>query len=188
MKFHSLIQDSFFTEPHRVRGELLQSPMIDYQANDNVVYPGIVDPPLLVKNEIKHKIKSIMNSEATFHQIFARHSMETMNPPNWAHSDYNMCDYVALIYLSPFDYPDDGTYLVAHNLFGFDTHPKDQKELEILLADSNRKELWTKRFFCPSKFNRCFIVNAHYLHAAGDSFGRDRDSSRLVMTAFFNLS
>lgn len=185
---HSMIIDNFFIDPIRVREQLLNQEMMDYTASDNVTYPGIVQLPGEVVAEVNDNLNYLFQGRLSENKtLFARYSMESMNPPHWAHSDYEMAQFVGLIYMNPEPRPDDGTYLVKHKIARFETHPESEQQVKILLEDSNQKFLWHKTFFCPAKFNRIFIVNARYLHAAGPSYGTTKESARLVCTAFFHL-
>jgi hypothetical protein len=55
------------------------------------------------------------------------------------------------------------------------------------LRDSNERAAWTETFYCPSKYNRLFILSADYVHAAGRSYGKSQEDSRFVISVFFNL-
>lgn len=187
MNQHSMIIDDFFDHPYRTREMLLECEIIDHKADDGVTYPGIIKLPEVLDYDIQRKLNYLFQNRLESALNFARYSMSTMTPPNWAHSDYNMTQFVGLIYMNPNPRPDDGTWLVKHKLAQFETHPATDEQKEILLRDSNDKHLWSKTFFCPAKFNRIFIINAEYLHAAGPSYGTNRDNSRLVVTSFFTL-
>jgi hypothetical protein len=170
MKQHSMIIDDFLDNPQSVRDLLLDQPMIDYLADDGVVYPGIIKMPGSVEDEIYFKLNYLFQKRVDRKcTMFARLSFNQMNPPHWAHSDFNM------------------THLVRHKETGMETHPETDDQKNILLSQANDRDKWDVVFTCPSRFNRMFILNAHYLHAAATKFGDSKSNSRLVCTTFFNL-
>jgi len=59
--------------------------------------------------------------------------------------------------------------------------------MDTLLRDGNDKRKWDITYTCPSRYNRLFILNARYIHAAACKYGTDRMNSRLVMSVFFDL-
>lgn len=187
MEDHSRIVNNFFGEPDAIRKLIMECPMKDHTGSDQVTYPGIVQLPTELHDHIAKRLDAIFKMDTKIKLCFARHSFETMKPPNWAHSDYNMTEYVCLIYLSPHDYPWDGTHFVRHKKTKLEIHPKNQDELDLLLADSNNKQQWDVVYTCPSLYNRAFIFNAKYIHAAAYQWGTSRVNSRLVLTAFFEL-
>lgn len=156
-------------------------------ASDNVTYPGIVELPDSIKDDLIDKFEDLYGDSFHPRLMFARHSYEKMSPPHWAHSDLNMAKYVGLIYLSPTDYPWDGTYCLRHKKTGLEVHPRNQKEIDIVIGDSNNKDLWDTIYTCPSRFNRLFVLNARYIHAAAYRYGDSRENSRLVLSVFFDL-
>lgn len=161
--------------------------MVDYEASDKVTYPGIVHIPKNFQEEIILKFKIIYGEAFKPLMVFGRYSLSSMSPPHWAHSDRNMCQYVGLIYLSRPMPDNSGTYLVRHRFFNFEKHPRTEGEKEILLRESNDKGQWDRVFYCKPVFNRLFVVNADYLHAAGESFGTSQMDGRFVVSVFFNL-
>lgn len=188
MKQHSMIFDDFFDNPNKAKSLCDEMPLMDYPASDGVVYPGIIMLPPPVEKEVKEKFKSIFGVLFKPQLIFGRYSLNTMNPPNWAHSDRNMASHLGLIYLSGSPVGNEhGTYMLRHTDTGMETHPQSSKDMTILLEDSNDKELWEQTYYCPAKFNRLFILNADYIHAAGKSFGSEQATGRLVISVFFNL-
>lgn len=188
MKPHSLIFDDFFKDPNEAKRLCSDMPIMDYPASDGVVYPGIIDLPKKVRKEIDENFKTIYGPMYDPQLVFGRYSMEDMDPPNWAHSDGNMAQFLGLIYL--FGAPlgnKYGTYMLRHIVKGFELHPRDEEQKQLLLSQSNEREAWEETFYCPAKFNRLFILSADYIHAAGKSFGLDQLGSRLVISVFFNL-
>lgn len=189
MNLHSQIYDNFFEDPLHVRDLIHEAPMADHTASDGVTYPGITVLPTPVHKEMTDKLKTLLGPGFEENVSFARYSFETMQPPHWAHSDRNMTQFLCLIYLNPVNTPESyGTYLVRHKRYGFETHPQTDGHKQILMRDSNEFSKWNTVFYCPSKLNRAFVLNASYLHASAGRFGKTREDSRLVITCFFNLN
>lgn len=184
---HSMILDDFFNAPDAVREVLIAQEMVDYSASDGVIYPGIVDTKMLLEEDIFKKLNQIYDDRVSNLTTFARFSFDHMKPPHWAHSDLNMTQYVGLIYLNPNPPAADGTHCVQHLETGLETHPETEEQMEILLKEGNEKDKWVKTYTCSAKYNRMFILNARYLHAAATKYGKTKEDARLVLTAFFNL-
>lgn len=180
--------DDFFDQPDSIRKTIIETSMGDEVASDGVSYPGIVKMSDAMQAFISGKFDDLYGKKFELKLMFARHSYSDMSPPSWAHSDLNMCQYIGLIYLNPFDYPHDGTHLVRHRSTKLETHPENDEQVEILKSDSNYRSLWDITHTIPSKYNRLLVLNALSLHAAGQGFGTNRINSRLVLTVFFNLS
>lgn len=185
MKPHSLIFDDFFKNPEEVRKLCDQMPTMDYKASDDVTYPGIIELPKKVRAEVEDNFKQVYGKMFNPQLMFGRYSMTHMDPPNWAHSDGNMAQMLGLIYLSKDD-GKHGTYMLKH-ISGFEHHPRTEKQKEFLLRDSNERAAWTETYYCPSRYNRLFILSADYIHAAGKSYGEMQNDSRLVISVFFNV-
>lgn len=189
MIHHSLILDDFLMCPDTARAALIGQEMMDYKASDGVTYPGIIRLPEGMEGEIVNNLNhAFPRTIADDPTMFARFSMETMDPPHWAHSDYNMAEYVGLLFMSPNITKGNGTVLVRHKDSGMELHPQDDSQVELLLNEANNREAWEITYHCPARYNRMFIVNARYLHAALDSFGVDKEDARLVVTVFFHLN
>ena len=185
---HSMIVDDFYVDPCLVRNHILKTYMQDFiNPADNVSYPGIVDIAEALQEDMNQKLNHLYKS-VTINKMFARHSYFKMKPPHWAHSDFNMTQYVCLLYLSPVDYPWDGTHFVKHRETKMELHPTNEDEKYILLDEANYKSNWVITYTCPSRYNRAFIFDARYIHAAAYKFGDTRENSRLVLSTFFNLN
>ena len=181
-----MIIDDFFEYPDAIREVLLHQDMLNHTAEDNITYPGIVALPSSIKEELISNLNYLFRNRITGSKCFARYSFEEMSPPNWAHSDFNIAQFVALIYMNPQPHSGDGTHLVRHKS-GFDYHPDTDERKDILLSESNDRSKWDITFTCPAVYNRAFIVNAYLLHAAAMKYGTSKANSRLVLTCFFDL-
>lgn len=187
MKNHSMIFDDFFEAPKRVRMLINQMEMRDEKYLDGVTYPNISRLPESVVEEIDRNMRTIVGPAFTPVLSFARYSPKGGNPPHWAHSDRNIAQFLALIYLNEGEAEKFGTCVLKHRELGFDSHPESDFEKSILISHANKRDEWEVIFECPAKFNRCFILNADLVHAATGEHGSTRDNMRLVVSVFFNL-
>lgn len=188
MKNHSMIFDDFFKNPARTKALINSQEMFDAKYTDGVTYPNIAKLPDSVMDEIEENLRLIVGPRFTHVLSFARYSFADTKPPHWAHSDYNIAQFLGLIYLN-----DDaesfnaGTAVLRHKEFKFETHPESEFHKQILLHHANSRDEWEITFECPGRFNRLFILNAALVHAAMGEYGKSRDDGRLVISVFFNL-
>ena len=187
MKHKLAIIDDFLDEPDSVRKTIIETPMKDHEGPDGVTYPGIVELSEDMQAYLGRQFESLFEKVFQPKLMFARHSYSDMPPPNWAHSDRNLCQYVGLIYLSPIDVDGDGTHLVRHRMTRLETHPQTDDRAKLLMDDSNYRHQWDITMTIPSRYNRLLVLNADYLHAAAKRFGTNRINSRLVLSVFFDL-
>lgn len=171
--------------PKDTKARIDSVPMEDIKHSDGVVYPNIARLPFTVEDELKRNLENIFGP-ITPVLSFARYSFETQIPPHWAHSDREISEFIALIYLSEGPSP-SGTFALRHQELGFETHPTKEEDRNALIEDSNKLEMWDFTFECPAKFNRLLILNNDLIHAAGRSYGTTRDDGRLVISCFFNI-
>lgn len=186
MKTHSIIVDDFFDDPKRAKALINMQEMKDVQYSDGVTYPNIALLPDSVAAEIGTKLRQICGPGVQEVISFARYSFAESNPPHWAHSDGNIAEYLALIYMNEErDYA--GTACLRHLELGMEEHPKTEFQKSILLGHANKREEWEVIFECPARWNRLFILNANLIHAAMGQYGENKDDGRLVVSVFFNL-
>jgi len=185
MKNHSMIFDDFFEDPIKIKALINSAPMEDIKYADGVTYPNIVRLPLAIENEVTQNLKQIFGP-ITVEICFARYSFEDVIPPHWAHSDHEIAQYIALVYLSDGDL-EAGTYVLKHRDLGFETHPREKIFRDALIEHANDRKKWFPTFLAPAKFNRLVILNTELIHAAGESYGTTREDGRLVLSVFFNI-
>lgn len=182
-----MIFDDFFKDPLKVREDVMKQEATDRTYMDGVTYPHIALLPVDVLAEVYENLSFIVGPKFDTKLAFARYSFEGITPPHWAHSDREISQFLALIYLTEGLAEKYGTLLLRHTLLDFESHPDGKVERRALLHDANKPHLWDRVFECPGKFNRCFILNADLIHAAAGQFGTTKDDGRLVISVFFNL-
>ena len=184
-----MIVDDFFSQPMRIKRACDKIPLMDFPASDGVTYPGIISLPEHVRSEIDFNFKKLFGEAYKPRTVFGRYSFQETKQPHWAHSDGNMAQMLGLIYLS--DANDEyshvsGTLMLCHSS-GFSKHPRTESEKQLLLRDSLEKIEWFETYYCPSKFNRLFVMSADFIHAAGKSYGSTQEDGRFVISVFFDL-
>lgn len=188
MKNHSMVFDDFFKDPNETKKQINAAPMADEKYKDGVTYPNITRLPADVVAEIATNMKTLVGPAFTPVLSFARYSFKDTNPPHWAHSDREIAQFLALIYMNPDPEAEkSGTVCLRHKERGFEYHPESIEDQKILLEHANEFEAWDMTFACPAKYNRCLILNADLIHAAMGEYGSTREDGRLVISVFFNL-
>jgi hypothetical protein len=188
MKSHSMIVDDFFTDPRSARVSINGQDMRDEVYKDGVTYPNIARLPRHILKEAEENLKSLFGPTVQLVLSFARYSFKHTKPPHWAHSDRDIAQFLALIYMNEDQEAEKfGTCTLKHISHGFDSHPQNEMQKEILLREANARQMWEKTFTCPGKYNRAFILNAELIHAALGEYGSSKDDGRLVISIFFNL-
>lgn len=183
-----MIIDEFLADPNRARALINQMEMRDEKYADGVTYPNIAMLPESVSREIHQNMEMLVGPMFSPVLEFARYSFADVQPPHWAHSDRNIAQFLALIYLTTDRAAEKyGTVCLKHKELKFSTHPVNNVQKDILLTQANQKDAWEVVFECPGKFNRCLILNADLIHAAAGEYGTGKEDGRLVVSVFFNL-
>lgn len=185
MKNHSMIFDDFFKDPRRAKALINMQEMKDIPYVDGVTYPNIAQLPPSVHQEMCDNLRTVVGPAFKEVISFARYSFESTHPPHWAHSDHEIAQFLALIYLNESE--ELGTCCLKHSELGFETHPQTDFHKQVLISHANYRQEWEQTFVCPGRFNRCLILNTELIHAAVGQFGSTRDDGRLVISVFFNL-
>lgn len=181
-----MIFDDFFSDPRRAKALINRQEMKSIKYMDGVTYPNIAILPDSVADEVKSNLTKVFGPGFTEVLSFARYSFHETKPPHWAHSDFNIAQFLALIYLNEGD-EKAGTACLRHKEFKFESHPETEFQKQILLHHANAKDEWEVVFECPAKFNRLFVLNASLVHAAMGQYGETKNDGRLVISVFFNL-
>ena len=184
MKPSAMLLEDFLKNPLLVKKEIKQMEMANAIIN-GVCYEGIVNlTNSRISIDIVRGLKKVYpNARAT--KTFAKYSLEQMKPPNWAKSDKNQAEMIALIFLNEKD-AIPTTSILQHDS-GFYTHPSSPREESSLRDDSSNTFKWLPRHVFRGHFNDCWIMNSKYIYGEGCSFGRTKDSGRLVITCFFDI-
>lgn len=112
---------------------------------------------------------------------FFRRSPVGQREPNYIHTDQDMGQYTAILYLNYTHPEDDGTYFWKSRETGRLTGTCTSEYGK----DVNNFELIRK---VPMRFNRAVIFDSRLFHSRGleSNFGTD-ENARLIQTVFFSL-
>lgn len=117
---------------------------------------------------------------------FFRRSPAGQVEPNFIHTDRDMGDWTAILYLNPEPPPEDGTTFLRHIETGATSstaRTDDQFHAEWLeWRDLSKWERWRT---IEAKFNRLLLFHAPMFHARAipDNYGGD-DDARLIQLVF----
>ena len=112
---------------------------------------------------------------------FFRKSPAGQVEPHFIHTDIDMGDWSALLYLNPEPPKGDGTDFWMHNVTG----EVSNKTPHLRSIEGLEKSNWTKRHHVEAKFNRLVLFGSDYYHSRAifDNWGEGNDA-RLVQVAF----
>ena len=151
--------------------QVLSKPFDDVSDGDRV-FKGI---QIVQDTLVKYKLlNTYRNSEVVYN--FIRKSSEHQDEPNFIHSDREMCDTIAILYLNK-EYPEGaGTIIYENNdtesIIDFGTKEYDQDN-------------FTESIRIAMKYNRmiAFPADLYHSRAIKENFGTGKDS-RLIQVLF----
>jgi FkbM family methyltransferase len=183
------VVDNFYDDPYAVRDfalkqEYLQGGLgkgfIGKRSCEQFLFPGL--------RESFQKITGIPITRWEEHGMNGRFQSTIAGEPNVYHSDEQT--WAGAIYLTPDAPYNAGTSLIAHKptRIRHSSHPEAYK----MWSDPNTYDIhldpspWERIDVAANVFNRLVIWNAHCPHAAGEYFGDNLDTSRLIHLFFFD--
>lgn len=108
--------------------------------------------------------------------------------PNFIHTDRDMGDWTAILYLNPEPPADDGTTFWRHRASGAveSTAETASDELRTELLEWRRIALWEPWRTVAAKFNRMLVFPSGYFHSRAlfDNYGENNEDARLVQITF----
>lgn len=108
--------------------------------------------------------------------------------PHYIHTDRDMGDWTATLYLNPLPPAGDGTTFWRHIATGAveSAAETNSDEQRTELMEWRRLTLWEPWRTVEAKFNRLIVFPAAYFHSRAlmDNYGSDRDDARLIQIAF----
>ena len=109
---------------------------------------------------------------------FLRTSPAGQIEPNDIHTDVDMGDVTALLYLNPDPPPKDGTTFWQHRASG-------ATEGDAWVRDGHDRDAWDVVQHVPARFNRCVVFTAPLFHSRAlvANYGHDADA-RVVQVLF----
>jgi len=154
--------------------------------HDHITYPNIGLPvPSSVMERIIHGMTWVLGYRVIEKQSAFRLSPRGTDPPQWAHTDAEICQYAFFCYINP---GPSSTVLLEHRQTGMRTHPSTEAELQAWKEDHNDEMAWRVVGEFPGAPNRALVMRGDLMHAAipRHGYGEDREDSRLILLSFFD--
>ncbi len=169
MEFNSLmIFDGVIPNPDKYVENILSKDFENF--NDQVnTFKGIQ----LIEDEFVSSFLKYNLNDAEVVYNFARKSPENQEEPNFIHSDKNMCDYVAILYLNK-EFPKEAGTTLYENVHS-----------SSMIDREEDNKLFEKSISVYMKYNRMIVFPSDLYHSRNlkENFGSG-DKSRLVQVIF----
>jgi hypothetical protein len=194
---HLFVIDDFLRNADRVRAEALT---LNYSVTGH--YPGLNSTEKVNIEGLDRIISMLVrepvqpmwgkdNSHAS-----CRISLAKDDKPGRIHVDQS--HWSGILYLTRDEDCRGGTEFFRHKRTGTDRVPMDAESLkragyssyeelqhEILDKDALDRSKWEHTMTVPMRFNRLVLLQPHYWHTSGPSFGDSLENGRLVYLMFF---
>jgi len=173
--------DHAFVDPDAIRAAILTEPMQSVPAGDQVFH-GIRMLPADVLLALRAAL-AVVAPTATIRLPFARSSPAGQIEPNDVHSDHEMGDLTAIVYLNPDPAPGDGTVFWRRKATGQARGVWDA-DCQI---DSHDRDAWDRWRMVDAKYNRLLLFRSDYYHSRSLvlNYGQG-DDARLIVVAFLS--
>ncbi len=176
------VYNDVLPDPMAYRDEALRQTFGDVRTSPDVVFHGIgTVVPATVPDWLFARHPTLQPTLSFFRQ-----SPLWQQEPNYIHTDRDMGDWTAILYLNPNPPPNDGTAFFRHKPTG-STHSTSSTEAEFLeewqyWRDPEQWEIW---YQVEGAFNRLVLFSAELFHARGlpDNYGTGEDA-RLIQLIF----
>lgn len=172
--------DDFLADPETYRRAALEREYKSYEFPEvGVTFHGIAQPaPAEVPLRL---VKAFPGITPTL--SFFRRSPAGQEEPHFIHTDADMGDWTALLYLNPDPPPEDGTAFWIHKPTG--ERENAAPHLRSAEGMTPSPDLWMRWRTVRAKFNRLVIFPAAYFHSRAifNNWGED-DGARLTQVTF----
>jgi hypothetical protein len=183
---HIRVFDDFVPDPAAYRRRALELEYRSYEFPEvNVTFHGIAQP---APAEVPLKLVR-MFPDATPTLSFFRRSPLGQQEPHFIHTDADMGDWTALVYLNPQPPEGDGTAFWRYRPTGEIANSTPHARSAAGMTPD--PALWTRWRRVSAKFNRLVLFPATYLHSraifdnwGGDNRGNGADDVRLTQVTF----
>ena len=174
------IFDDFMADPEAYRARALESEFRSFEFPDmGITFHGIAMPtPSDVPAQLVRMFRGVTPTLSFF-----RRSPAGQIEPHWIHTDADMGDWTALVYLNPAPPAWDGTafwrYLPTGEIESAIAHERSQEGMQP------NPELWKPWQHVAARFNRLVMFPATYFHSRAifDNWGAG-DDARLTQVVF----
>jgi hypothetical protein len=164
-----LIIDNFLDDPNTYVEQILKQNFVDVSDGEKT-FKGI---QLSDNQEVIDKTLSVLNGMHIVYN-FIRQSPVNQTEPNYIHSDKNMCDVIAILYLNR-AFPKDAGTTIHENI----------KTNSIVDKGEENADEFTKSVIVSMKYNRMVAFPSDLYHSRNllNNFGTGEDS-RLIQVLF----
>jgi len=197
--FPTLIVDSFFEDPDKVRNFALN---LQYNKDIHNMWPGSRSDPLhniepLFFELVMHKINKLLfnnSADVSYNSLMTFQLVDETYDSGWVHEDSNQSTLTSIIYLTPGQ--TSGTSLYKKNdtiKVRDDNFVKEKREV-FATQKTNEKarnlhnSQFTETINVKGLYNRMVIFESHNYHAAHEFIGETLDTSRLTLVSFINYT
>ena len=191
-----IIEDNFFDDPYKVRGDALSA---KYESSPDTRWPGYRAP---VPFYISNKINSWVEEKTGF-----KHSIKESNfqyiPKKYGNGIYHLdtpFQFTAIVYLNP-DPPKNSGTSISEEIYNPSNSFWDECNVWKKLFYNNldnqyyrfRFDLKRKKvekmfpvsYNIPAKFNRILLFDSCLKHCAQQFYGKSKADSRITIASFF---
>jgi hypothetical protein len=194
---HLFVFDDFLRDPEKVRGRALG---FNYSVPGR--FPGLNSVEKLKIDGLDQTISQLVHEPVRapwtndFSHGSCRLALAKDDRPGRIHIDQS--HWSGLLYLTPDEHCRGGTEFFRHKRTQTDHLPMTPESLEragyssyeelqhdILDKDALDHSHWEHTMTVPMRFNRLVLLQPHYWHTSGVSFGDSAENGRLVYLMFF---
>lgn len=199
IKDQFIIVDNFYKQPNDVRNFALA---MEKEPESGGNYAGIMTNNHFLTQEHMEIISKVVGHHVKPSTGFTGKFRFTTTADSYVQDIHfdpgdNNCVWAGVCYLTPIDFPADGTIFWKHNRTGLTSIPLTLDGLtangfspetlkDFLNTDGVTHSLWTKTFTVPYQFNRLVLFRPWMFHSPGVAFGNSIDTARVVQTFFFS--
>jgi hypothetical protein len=179
-----LVFDDVLPDPVAYRDAALAQPFRDLEVAPGVIFHGIAWVP--VADQALTAWMGRRFSQLTPTLTFFRQSPAGQHEPNYIHTDRDMGDWTAILYLNPQPPTDDGTTFWRHRVTrATESVTNDAHALAVEEAAWRDHALWEPAVEVEARFNRVLVFSAAQFHSRAmlDNYGVG-DAARLIQVMF----
>jgi Family of unknown function (DUF6445) len=194
---HLFVFDDFLRDPEAARAQALK---MDYSVQGR--FPGLNSVEKLPIEGLDELVSKLVHEPvrapwtSDFSHGSCRLALAKDNKPGRIHIDQS--HWSGILYLSRDEDCRGGTEFFRHKRTQTDHVPMTPEALkragystyaelqqDILDKDALDRSKWEHTMTLPMRFNRLVLLQPHYWHTSGESFGDSVENGRLVYLMFF---
>ena len=174
--------DGVLADPLAYRQAALAHEFTSVETGPGVVFHGIsTSVPATVPDWLVARFPSLQPTLSFF-----RKSPKGQDEPNFIHTDRDMGDWTAILYLNPEPPKGDGTTFYQRTMTAARSSTSDTEDLLIVeWLDWRQRDLWQPWHRVDAAFNRLVVFTSSLFHARSipENYG-EGDNARLIQLVF----